>query len=101
MSRIFCKELKEDINDPENNSPCQISVEDLLEENNALITIIAEYQSKGNVDEVYQYQKILHRNLILLATLADSAKNIPVALPLYNKKENSSTPHWLVGCTDN
>ncbi|XP_006028193.1 SS18-like protein 2 [Alligator sinensis] len=45
----------------------------LLEENDQLIRAIVEYQSKGRATECVQYQHILHRNLIYLATIADTA----------------------------
>lgn len=78
MSKIFCKDSRDKTH--------HVSVDKLLEENNQLIAIITEYQHKGLVDEVDQYQKILHRNLTFLATLADSAKCMPVALPLYSQR---------------
>ncbi|NXT49752.1 S18L2 protein, partial [Pluvianellus socialis] len=37
-----------------------------------LIRCIAEYQSKGRATDCVQYQHILHRNLIYLATIADA-----------------------------
>ncbi|XP_025892309.1 SS18-like protein 2 [Nothoprocta perdicaria] len=45
----------------------------LLEENDQLIRCIVEYQSKGRATDCVQYQHILHRNLIYLATIADAA----------------------------
>ncbi|XP_056381783.1 SS18-like protein 2 isoform X1 [Hyla sarda] len=44
----------------------------LLEENDQLIRCIVEYQSKGRAAECSQYQQVLHRNLIYLATIADA-----------------------------
>uniref|UniRef100_A0A8C8A9B7 SS18 like 2 n=1 Tax=Otus sunia TaxID=257818 RepID=A0A8C8A9B7_9STRI len=44
----------------------------LLEENDQLIRCIVEYQSKGRATDCVQYQHILHRNLIYLATIADA-----------------------------
>ncbi|NXN39344.1 S18L2 protein, partial [Rhinoptilus africanus] len=37
-----------------------------------LIRCIVEYQSKGRATDCVQYQHILHRNLIYLATIADA-----------------------------
>ncbi|EDL09139.1 differentially expressed in B16F10 1, isoform CRA_a [Mus musculus] len=44
----------------------------LLEENDQLIRCIVEYQNKGRANECVQYQHVLHRNLIYLATIADA-----------------------------
>ncbi|XP_010211814.1 PREDICTED: SS18-like protein 2 [Tinamus guttatus] len=49
------------------------SLPQLLEENDQLIRCIVEYQSKGRATDCVQYQHILHRNLIYLATIADAA----------------------------
>uniref|UniRef100_A0A7N4PYQ7 SS18 N-terminal domain-containing protein n=1 Tax=Sarcophilus harrisii TaxID=9305 RepID=A0A7N4PYQ7_SARHA len=45
----------------------------LLEENDQLIRCIVEYQNKGRAAECTQYQHVLHRNLIYLATIADAS----------------------------
>nr|XP_006130622.1 SS18-like protein 2 [Pelodiscus sinensis] len=45
----------------------------LLDENDQLIRCIVEYQNKGRATECVQYQHILHRNIIYLATIADAA----------------------------
>ncbi|NXX37702.1 S18L2 protein, partial [Tricholaema leucomelas] len=37
-----------------------------------LIRCIMEYQNKGRAADCVQYQHILHRNLIYLATIADA-----------------------------
>ncbi|KAM4722087.1 SS18-like protein 2 [Rhinophrynus dorsalis] len=49
------------------------TVQRLLEENDQLIRCIVEYQNKGRPTECSQYQQILHRNLIYLATIADAS----------------------------
>ncbi|GCB60008.1 hypothetical protein scyTo_0009092 [Scyliorhinus torazame] len=54
----------------------------LLDENNQLIQCIVEYQNNGKTAECTQYQQILHRNLIYLATIADSSQNVPSAQPV-------------------
>ncbi|XP_029464226.1 SS18-like protein 2 [Rhinatrema bivittatum] len=51
----------------------QDTIQRLLEENDQLIRCIVEYQNKGRATECAQYQHILHRNLIYLATIADSS----------------------------
>ncbi|NXP86229.1 S18L2 protein, partial [Passerina amoena] len=38
-----------------------------------LIRCIVEYQNKGRATDCVQYQHILHRNLIYLATIADAS----------------------------
>ncbi|XP_075366899.1 SS18-like protein 2 [Mycteria americana] len=50
----------------------QETLQRLLEENDQLIRCIVEYQSKGRATDCVQYQHILHRNLIYLATIADA-----------------------------
>ncbi|XP_026570233.1 SS18-like protein 2 [Pseudonaja textilis] len=45
----------------------------LLDENDQLIRCIVEYQNKGRATECLQHQHTLHRNLIYLATIADSS----------------------------
>nr|XP_044992702.1 SS18-like protein 2 isoform X2 [Jaculus jaculus] len=53
-------------------------VQRLLEENDQLIRCIVEYQNKGRANE---YQHVLHRNLIYLATIADSNTAISSKAP--------------------
>ncbi|XP_076804121.1 uncharacterized protein LOC143448320 [Clavelina lepadiformis] len=48
------------------------TIQKLLDENCHLIQCIADYQSKGKMQECAQYQQVLHRNLVWLATVADS-----------------------------
>ncbi|ENN74739.1 hypothetical protein YQE_08677, partial [Dendroctonus ponderosae] len=57
-------------------------IQKLLDENGHLIQTIQEYQSKGKVQEVLQYQTQLHRNLVFLATIADNAQNVNSLLPV-------------------
>ncbi|XP_075693228.1 SS18-like protein 2 [Rhinoderma darwinii] len=73
MSVVFVPEkLRRRVQIPENN------VQRLLEENDQLIRCIVEYQHKGRATECSQYQQILHRNLIYLATIADATTPPPV-----------------------
>lgn len=60
------------------------TIQRLLDENGHLIQTIQEYQSKGKSQEVMQLQSTLHRNLVFLATLADSAQNVNSLLPVSN-----------------
>ncbi|XP_038659466.1 calcium-responsive transactivator-like isoform X2 [Scyliorhinus canicula] len=53
----------------------------MLDENNHLIQCIMDYQSKGKTAECSQYQQMLHRNLVYLATIADSNQNMQSLLP--------------------
>ncbi|XP_023682514.1 protein SSXT isoform X2 [Paramormyrops kingsleyae] len=57
------------------------AIQKLLDENNHLIQCIMEYQSKGKTAECSQYQQMLHRNLVYLATIADSNQNMQSLLP--------------------
>ncbi|XP_075432494.1 SS18-like protein 2 [Ascaphus truei] len=59
----------------------QETIQRLLEENDQLIRCIVEYQNKGRATECAQYQQILHRNLIYLATIADASPANPAAKP--------------------
>lgn len=54
----------------------------MLDENSHLIQSIQEFQSKGKMNECMQYQQILHRNLVYLASIADSNQNIQALLPV-------------------
>ncbi|KAM6159941.1 SS18-like protein 2 [Erethizon dorsatum] len=51
----------------------QETIQRLLEENDQLIRCIVEYQNRGCANECVQYQQVLHRNLIYLATIADAS----------------------------
>ncbi|XP_046535188.1 calcium-responsive transactivator isoform X1 [Equus quagga] len=53
----------------------------MLDENHHLIQCILDHQSKGKTAECAQYQQILHRNLVYLATIADSNQNMQSLLP--------------------
>ncbi|KAF7210188.1 calcium-responsive transactivator isoform X1 [Nothobranchius furzeri] len=59
----------------------QQNIQKMLDENHHLIQCIMDYQSKGKTAECTQYQQILHRNLVYLATIADSNQNIQSLLP--------------------
>nr|XP_020023374.1 calcium-responsive transactivator isoform X1 [Castor canadensis] len=53
----------------------------MLDENHHLIQCILDHQSKGKTAECAQYQQLLHRNLVYLATIADSSQNMQSLLP--------------------
>ncbi|XP_047436161.1 SS18-like protein 2 isoform X1 [Mugil cephalus] len=56
----------------------QETIQRLLDENDQLVRCITEYMQKGRAVECVQYQQILHRNIVYLATIADaSPDNIP------------------------
>uniref|UniRef100_A0A3Q1C4T4 SS18 N-terminal domain-containing protein n=1 Tax=Amphiprion ocellaris TaxID=80972 RepID=A0A3Q1C4T4_AMPOC len=59
----------------------QQTIQKMLDENHHLIQRIMDYQSKGKTAECTQYQQILHRNLVYLATIADSNQNMQSLLP--------------------
>uniref|UniRef100_A0A8C6BNK9 SS18 N-terminal domain-containing protein n=1 Tax=Monodon monoceros TaxID=40151 RepID=A0A8C6BNK9_MONMO len=52
----------------------------VLEENDQLICCIVECQNKGQANESTQYQHVLHRNFIYLATITDNSDLIPSLL---------------------
>ncbi|XP_038137718.1 calcium-responsive transactivator-like isoform X2 [Cyprinodon tularosa] len=59
----------------------QQAIQKMLDENHQLIQCIMDCQSKGKTVECTQYQQILHRNLVYLATIADSNQNMQSLLP--------------------
>merc|ERR1719281_1889779 len=56
-------------------------IQRMLDENAALIKTISEYQNVGKHSETVQYQWSLHRNLMYLASIADSNQNLQNLLP--------------------
>lgn len=52
--------------------PDKATIQKMLDENGQLIRVIARYQNMGRANDALQYQQILHRNLIYLASLADA-----------------------------
>lgn len=65
-------------------TPAQI--QKMLDENAHLIQTIQEYQAKGQLMECHQYQQVLHRNLVYLASVADANQNIQAILPVNAQK---------------
>lgn len=65
---------------PPGPSPAQI--QKILDENCGLISTIQDYQNSGKMQECMSYQHALHKNLVYLATLADSTQNISQILPV-------------------
>ncbi|KAL3226044.1 hypothetical protein MRX96_025263 [Rhipicephalus microplus] len=62
-----------------NPSPAQI--QKMLDENSQLIQAIVDYQNKGKASECLQYQQILHRNLVYLASVADAGPMVQASIP--------------------
>ena len=67
----------------------------MLDENYQLIQAIQDQQSKpggGKPADCVQYQQVLHRNLVYLATLADSGNsNLGSLLPAPGKPKGKRT----------
>ncbi len=59
---------------PHGGPPNQRNIQRMLEENAALIKTISEYQNAGKHNETVQYQWSLHRNMMYLASVADSTR---------------------------
>lgn len=62
--------------------PNPAQIQKMLDENCHLIQTIQDYQSKGKAQEVLQYQQVLHRNLVYLASIADASQNVHSLLPV-------------------
>ncbi|XP_061908109.1 calcium-responsive transactivator-like isoform X3 [Entelurus aequoreus] len=75
----------------------QQAIQKMLDENHHLIQCIMDYQSKGKVAECTQYQQILHRNLVYLATIADSNQNMQSLLPAPPTSNMSMGPAGMSG----
>ncbi|KAM4737108.1 calcium-responsive transactivator-like [Anableps anableps] len=70
----------------------QRTIQKMLDENHHLIQCIMDYQSKRKIAECTQYQQILHRNLVCLATIADSNQNMQSLLPAPPSSNMSMDP---------
>ncbi|XP_012710536.1 SS18-like protein 2 [Fundulus heteroclitus] len=69
----------------------QETIQRLLDENDQLVRCITEYMQKGRAVECVQYQQILHRNIVYLATIADASPDD--APPITNcSSSNASAP---------
>ncbi|XP_042339291.1 SS18-like protein 2 [Plectropomus leopardus] len=70
----------------------QETIQRLLDENDQLIRCITEYMQKGRAVECVQYQQILHRNIVYLATIADaSPNNMPPSSNSTSSETSAST----------
>ncbi|XP_061591099.1 SS18-like protein 2 [Cololabis saira] len=79
----------------------QETIQRLLDENDQLIRCIAEYMQKGRAVECVQYQQILHRNIVYLATIADaSPDNMPPASTNVSTKHYTKIPRIICGISD-
>ncbi|XP_041790744.1 SS18-like protein 2 [Chelmon rostratus] len=67
----------------------QETIQRLLDENDQLVRCIAEYMQKGRAVECVQYQQILHRNIVYLATIADAS---PDSVPPCPNPTSNETP---------
>lgn len=72
-------------------------IQKMLDENGHLINTIQDFQSKGKAQECMQYQQILHRNLVYLASIADSSQNTHNLLPVSISHFNSYS--WTLAPT--
>ncbi|KAK2853528.1 hypothetical protein Q5P01_006189 [Channa striata] len=71
----------------------QETIQRLLDENDQLIRCITEYMQKGRAVECVQYQQILHRNIVYLATIADaSPDNMPLSSNASSSVASASGP---------
>ena len=52
------------------------TIQKMLDENTQLIQALIDYQNQGELKKCAQYQQMLHRNLVYLATVADSNMNL-------------------------
>jgi protein SSXT len=65
------------------NEATQHTIQKLLDENAHLIrTIVENMNMKGKAMECIQYQQLLHKNLVYLASIADPYLNIHAILPV-------------------
>ncbi|CAF0888704.1 unnamed protein product [Adineta steineri] len=67
MSKIFSVDPQTGHNYPGDEQ----TVTNLLRENAALIRTIKELQNEGNDENLFDYMKQLHRNILWLSLLAD------------------------------
>ncbi len=57
------------------------TIQKMLDENTQLIQAVIDHQNQGEAKKCAQYQQILHRNLVFLATVADSNMNLQGQMP--------------------
>ncbi|KAL3065129.1 hypothetical protein OYC64_015333 [Pagothenia borchgrevinki] len=69
----------------------QETIQRLLDENDQLIRCITEYMQKGRAVECVQYQQILHRNIVYLATIADASPDNTPPPPTTNSTSNETS----------
>ncbi|XP_028296026.1 SS18-like protein 2 isoform X1 [Gouania willdenowi] len=68
----------------------QETIQRLLDENDQLVRCIADYMKKGRAVECVQYQQILQRNIVYLASIADASPD--TTPPSANQPSDSSAP---------
>lgn len=62
--------------------PSSAQIQKILDENSSLIQTIQDFQNMGKANESQQHQQALHRNLVYLASFADTSNNMPQLLPV-------------------
>ncbi|XP_029980941.1 SS18-like protein 2 [Sphaeramia orbicularis] len=75
----------------------QETIQRLLDENDQLIRCITEYMQKGRAVECVQYQQILHRNIVYLATIADASPDIMAPSSKPTSDESSASAPTVNG----
>merc|ERR1712168_3607 len=79
------------------NPPHHNTIQRMLDDNTHLIQCIIDYQGKGKVAECVQYQQMLHRNLVYLATIADSNQNMQALLMAPGQPNQGPAPNMNSG----
>ena len=80
---------------PPGPPPNPQNIQRMLDENAAIIKTITEYQGMGKVTEAVQYQWTLHRNLMYLASIADSNQNLQNLLPPPGMIQQGAPPGYF------
>ncbi|KAL3992698.1 trypsin [Sarotherodon galilaeus] len=78
----------------------QETIQRLLDENDQLIRCITEYMQKGRAVECVQYQQILHRNIVYLATIADASPDSAASTSNSTSNDTSASAAAVNGHTE-
>ncbi|CAI5646119.1 SS18-like protein 2 [Oreochromis niloticus] len=78
----------------------QETIQRLLDENDQLIRCITEYMQKGRAVECVQYQQILHRNIVYLATIADASLDSAASTSNSTSNDTSASAAAVNGHTE-
>lgn len=57
-------------------APNPAQIQKMLDENGHLIQTIQDYHSRGKAQDCIQFQQLLHRNLVYIASIVDSNYNV-------------------------